>query len=77
MTNEELIKENQKLMGLLWFAWYEFNTIRAATGAPSNISHKYWDFCTESFAEALGEDNLTPWMSEDAKKIYNGHRGGF
>ena len=75
--NEELIEENKRLKGLLWFAWYEFNTIRARSGAPDGISHDYWDFCTKNFAEAIGHENASPWMSEDARKIYNDHENGY
>ena len=30
-----LVYEVERLRGLLWFAWYEFNDIRARSGAPT------------------------------------------
>lgn len=65
--------ENAKLRGLLWYAWNEFNLIRARDGAPlqrdgmPSCSHEWWDRLTESFAEAIGPDALTPWPSPEAK----------
>lgn len=74
MTEDELIEENKHLKGLLWFAWYEFNTIRARNGAPDGISHEYWEFCTEQFAKAIGPENTTPWATVEALKIYSDNR---
>ncbi len=53
--------------GLLWFAWSEFNAIRARDGAPDGVSHDYWDQVTEAMLNALGDD-AKPWASDDAKR---------
>ena len=60
------------LRGLLWHAWYEFNAIRARSGAPldqhgERLCHpEYWGQLTDAFAAAIGEDALTPWPSPEA-----------
>lgn len=67
---DRLAAENARLLGLLWFAWSEFNAIRARHGAPitSDGMHTcapdWWDAMTEAFAEAIGEDAQKPWPGE-------------
>ncbi len=67
--------ERQKLLGLLWFAWSEFNAIRAHSGAPlqrdgmTSCTGIYWSSLTDAFAEAIGPDALTPWPSQEAKTV--------
>lgn len=76
---EALEAENLKLRGLLWYAWYEFNAIRARDGAPrvsdvfygslapTIVSEAWWDKMTEAFAAAIGEHATTPWPSPEAR----------
>lgn len=70
--------EEGKLKGLLWFAWHEFNAIRARSGAPldqygmTTVSEEYWEWMLEQFADAIGDEATTPWPSEEAKKILEG-----
>lgn len=69
MTKEE------RLNGLLWFAWHEFNAIRARSGAPLDqygmtlVDADWWSEMTDMFQEAIGPENTTPWPSPSAKKI--------
>lgn len=66
--------ENRRLRGLLWYAWHEFNAIRARHGAPIDsygmrlTTLEWWDQMTEAFAEALGPDGTTPWPTPEAKE---------
>lgn len=61
--------EIERLRGLLWHAWYEFNAIRAKDGAPEGVSEDYWDKLTNALNETLGED-AKPWASASAKKVW-------
>lgn len=73
--------ENDKLRGLLWFAWYEFNAIRARSGAPlmrdgmTTPAESWWSQMTDAFRAAIGDD-AKPWLSPSAraalKEIGNG-----
>ena len=62
-----------QLRGLLWFAWHEFNAIRARSGAPLDqygmllCTHEWWDTLTMAFKDAIGEEATTPWPSPEAK----------
>ena len=58
----------EKVLGLLWYAWSEFNAIRARDGAPEGVDAKYWDELTEHMAAQLGDD-AQPWPSAAAKLI--------
>lgn len=75
--SKELVEENKRLKGLLWFAWSEFNAVRARSGAPLNydgmltVSDSYWGTITNEFAKAIGPENTNPWMSEDATAVFN------
>ncbi len=64
-----LIDKPEEANGLLWYAWHEFNTIRARDGAPIGISHEFWDEMTKKMNEFLGGDSK-PWPSDAAKKIF-------
>lgn len=55
--------------GLLWYAWHEFNAIRARDGAPVGVEHEYWDTLTERMATFLGPVRSQPWPCEEAKEI--------
>jgi hypothetical protein len=61
-----------KLRGLLWFAWNEANSIRAASGAPltrdgmTTCAESWWSDMTDMFAEAIGKDAQTPWATAEA-----------
>jgi len=65
----------KRLRGLLWFAYHEFNAIRARSGAPLDqygmtlCAESYWDELTDTFERAIGPDARTPWPSEEAKGI--------
>lgn len=69
----ELGEENSKLRGLLWFAWFEFNAIRARHGAPITsdgmklVDEDWWAKMTDAFAAAIGPDATKPWPSAEAK----------
>lgn len=54
--------------GLIWYAWSEFNAIRARDGAPEGVEHEYWDKLTESFRDYIGDD-AQPWPSADTKSV--------
>ena len=62
-----------KLRGLLWYAWSEFNAIRARSGAPlthegmTTVSEQFWSDMTDAFERAIGEDAVKPWPSDEAK----------
>ncbi len=74
-------QENARLRGLLWYAWHEFNAIRARDGAPRGsdtccgrlgptlVSEEWWNTLTEAFADAIGTDARTPWPSPEAKDV--------
>lgn len=74
-------QENARLRGLLWYAWHEFNAIRARDGAPRGsdtccgrlgpalVSEEWWSTLTEAFADAIGADARTPWPSPEAKDV--------
>ena len=70
-----LIAEVERLRGLLWYAWSEFNTIRARDGAPRAsdpgdpmlVSEDWWSQMTDAFAEAIGKEAAQPWPSREAK----------
>ena len=76
---EAQAQDNAKLRGLLWYAWHEFNAIRARDGAPRGsdtccgnrgptlVSEEWWNTMTESFADAIGKDATTPWPSLEAR----------
>jgi len=64
--------ENERLRGLLWYAWNEFNAIRARSGAPldqygiTTCDEAWWWQMTEAFASAIGEEARKPWPSAEA-----------
>ena len=74
-------QEIERLRGLLWYAWHEFNAIRARDGAPRGadtccgrlgptlVSEEWWNTLTEAFADAIGTDARTPWPSPEAKDV--------
>jgi len=65
--------ECERLRGLLWYAWHEFNAIRARSGVPlthdgmPTCSEDSWNRMTEAFAEAIGPDARKPWPSAAAR----------
>ncbi len=67
----DLIEELENANGLLWYAWHEFNAIRARDGAPTGISEEFWNEITEKMSKFLGDDNTKPWPSVAAKKIFD------
>lgn len=78
----ERMDDNEKLRGLLWFAWYEFNAINARSGAPLDqygmtlVDHEYWQWMRDQFAQAIGEEGTTPWPTPEAKKILENRKLG-
>lgn len=72
-TEADLRADVERLRGLLWYAWSEFNAIRARSGAPlSNdgmplITEDWWSTMTEAFGAAIGDDAQTPWPSPEAR----------
>lgn len=70
-----MIMEEDRLRGLLWFAWHEFNAIRARSGAPTDrynmplLSEDWWSEMTDMFEEAIGKEAATPWPSKEARVI--------
>jgi len=64
-----------KLRGLLWYAWHEFNAIRARSGAPIShdgmrlVSEEWWSEMTDAFAAAIGDESQTPWPSDEAENV--------
>lgn len=62
------------LAGLLWYAYHEFNAIRARSGAPLDqhgmtlCAPDYWDRLTEAFKSALRPDEVAPWPSDRARQ---------
>jgi len=69
----DLAAERERLRGLLWYAWHEFNAIRARSGAPlthdgmTTVAEEWWDQMTEAFEAAIGEDAAKPWPSPEAR----------
>ena len=69
----KLAAENERLRGLMWHAWHEFNAVRARSGAPLNldgmttVDPRWWDELTEAFRSAVPEDERKPWPSEAAR----------
>lgn len=63
------ISEEEKMRGLLWYAYHELNAIRARDGAPEGVSHAYFDKLVETLKDTLGESESMPWPSEPAKKV--------
>ena len=65
--------EIERLRGLLWYAWNEFNAIRARSGAPldhyqmTTVSPEWWETMLEAFGEAIGDENQKPWPSPAAR----------
>ena len=69
------------LRGLLWYAWYEMNAIRARSGVPldfdgrpQSIVESYWSDVVDAMAAVLGDD-AKPWASDDAKNALAAPRG--
>jgi len=64
-----------RLRGLLWYAYHEFNAIKARSGAPldqygmTTCDPDWWQEMTDTFARAIGEKAHTPWPSDEAKDI--------
>ena len=64
--------ENERLRGLLWYAWNEFNAISARSGAPldqygmTTCDEAWWEQMTKAFASAIGEAARKPWPSAEA-----------
>lgn len=73
-------ESQDNLLGLLWFAYREFNAIRARSGAPLDqygmtlVDEQWWSDMTDMFAAAIGPENTTPWPSKEAKAILDGRR---
>lgn len=69
------LDEIERLRGLAWIAWREFNAIRARSGAPlaldgmTTVSESWWSEMTDTFAKVIGEDARKPWPSPNAKAI--------
>lgn len=62
-------EEAARLRGLLWFAWREFNAIRARDGAANGVSEEWWSEMTDMFNRAIGPDAAKPWPSAEAMTI--------
>ena len=64
-----------KLRGLLWYAWAEFNAIRARSGAPLSrdgmllVDELFWSQMTDAFESAIGKDAAKPWPSNDSEYV--------
>ena len=64
------------LLGLIWFAYHEFNAIRARSGAPldqygmTTCTEEYWGELRDAFYAALPEEDRTPWPSDRARAIF-------
>lgn len=77
-TDRAALDEIERLRGLTWIAWREFNAIRARSGAPlahdgmTTSDESWWSQMTDMFAEAIGPDARKPWPSPDAKRVF-GH----
>ncbi|WDR03657.1 hypothetical protein PSQ19_06190 [Devosia algicola] len=69
----ELAAREAQIRGLLWFAWNEFNAIRARSGAPLShdgmtlCSEEWWSQMTDAFAAVIGPDSTNPWPTPEAK----------
>jgi hypothetical protein len=69
--------EIERLRGLLWFAWAEFNAISARDGAPRAacpndpqlVSEEWWSQMRDAFADAIGDDAQKPWPSTEAETV--------
>jgi hypothetical protein len=78
--NDESRAEVRRLQGLLWYAWHEFNAIRACSGAPLNhdrmrtTTEEWWDQMTEAFRAALPEGDRKPWPSAAASEAIPSER---
>ena len=69
----EAADDLDRMRGLLWFAWHEFNAIRARDGAPTAdgvplVVEDWWSKMTDAFAKAIGPDAQTPWPSKEARE---------
>ena len=72
---EKMGAENNRLRGLLWYAWAEMNSIRARSGVPLDehgspqpINEQYWSNLVEAMSVTLGED-AKPWPSPQARLL--------
>lgn len=72
---EKAEAEVARLRGLLWFAWHEFNAVRAREGTTNNAAEEWWSQMTDMFGEAIGTENNTPWPSPEAKAILAALKG--
>lgn len=59
--------EIERLRGLLWFAWFEFNAFRRYGAPVPVVSTDWWGEITDAFGDAIGVEAQTPWPSPDAK----------
>lgn len=65
--------EVERVKGLLWYSWHEFNAIKARHGAPVDhylmltVDPEYWGQLTEAFAAAIGPEDAKPWPSTRAR----------
>ena len=70
--------EIERLRGLTWYAWHEFNAIRARSGAPldqygmTTVATEYWDQMTKAFKVALPVEDQKPWPPEYARAALEG-----
>lgn len=65
-------EEAKRLRGLLWFAWHEFNAIRARDGSANGVSEEWWSEMTDMFSKAIGPDASKPWPSAEARALTTG-----
>lgn len=69
----KLEAENERLRGLLWYAWSEFNAVRARSGSPLTLDgmttcdESYWSKMTDAFGAAIGDDAQKPWPTPEAR----------
>jgi hypothetical protein len=70
--------EIEMLRGLMWYAWHEFNAIRARSGAPldqygmTTVATEYWDQMTKAFKGALPVEDQKPWPPEYTRHALEG-----
>lgn len=70
---DEARAEVERLKGLLWYSWHEFNAIKARHGAPVDhylmltVDPEYWEQLTKAFAAAIGPEDAKPWPSTRAR----------